>query len=96
MAFEWDEQKRAANLEKHGIDFELARRIFDAAVLEGPDNRREYGEPRIAAYGVAREILLFVIYTWRDGNRRIISARKASTEERRIYDMHLTKKGRKT
>lgn len=85
MLFEWDEQKRAANLVKHRIDFELARKIFDGATLEGPDNRQDYGERRIGAYGLAEGDVLFVVYTWRGNSRRLISARKAGADEKETY-----------
>ena len=83
--FEWDERKRTTNLVKHGIDFELARLIFDGPILEAPDDRRNYGEPRIGAYGQAKGMVLFVIYTWRGSKRRLISARKAGRYEADIY-----------
>ena len=85
MLFEWDEQKRAANLAKHGVDFEAAKLIFDGVTLEFPDNRRDYGEPRIGAFGVVQGEVLFVVYTPRGDSRRLISARKAGTYERQIY-----------
>jgi uncharacterized protein (DUF4415 family)/uncharacterized DUF497 family protein len=50
MAFEWDAAKNAANIAKHGIDFEDAIRIFDGPVLEKADARRDYGEARIIAF----------------------------------------------
>jgi uncharacterized DUF497 family protein len=83
--FEWDERKRLTNLAKHGVDFEVARLIFNGPILEGPDNRRNYGERRVGAYGEARGLVLFVIYTWRGRRRRLISARKAGTHEQEIY-----------
>jgi uncharacterized protein (DUF4415 family)/uncharacterized DUF497 family protein len=52
MRLEWDEAKRAANLAKHGIDFSLAEQFdFESAKI-GPDERRDYGEPRDIALGV--------------------------------------------
>ncbi len=63
MLIEWDEPKRAVNLEKHGVDFELARLIFDGPTLEGADTRHDYGEPRIGAYGAIGDQVFFVIYT---------------------------------
>lgn len=51
LPFEWDERKRAANLVKHGVDFELAKLIFEGPTLEGPDDCRDYGEPRLAPSG---------------------------------------------
>jgi uncharacterized DUF497 family protein len=53
MSFAWDEAKRRSNLEKHGVDFGLARSIFNGPALQGPDDRRDYGKARFAAYGVA-------------------------------------------
>jgi uncharacterized DUF497 family protein len=85
MSFEWDEAKREANIQKHGVDFVLAKAIFDGPTVETQDSRRDYGEPRIGAYGVAGETVLFVIYTWRANRRRLISARKAGTYERDLY-----------
>jgi len=93
MPFEWDDQKRVANLEKHGIDFKFARLIFDGPTLEGPDNRHDYGERRIGAYGVANGEALFVIYTWRGDSRRLSSARKAGTHEREAYLSRITIEG---
>jgi uncharacterized DUF497 family protein len=85
MSSEWDEAKREANIQKHDVDFVLAAKIFDGRTVEALDTRRDYGEPRIGAYGVAEEIVLFVIYTWRGNRRRLISARKAGAYERLAY-----------
>src|SRR5215475_9475847 len=85
MSFEWDERKRVTNLAKHAVDFELAKLIFDGPTLEGPDDRRNYGERRIGAYGEAKGLVLFVIYTWRGRRRWLIRARKAGTHEQEIY-----------
>ena len=83
--FEWDEEKRLVNLAKHGIDFERATRIFDGPTLESPDERRDYGEQRIGAYGMADGEVLFVVYAGRGNRRRLISARKAGSYEREAY-----------
>jgi uncharacterized protein len=89
MVFEWDAAKNAANLEKHGIDFEDAIGIFDGPVLEQPDDRRDYGEQRIVAFGVVEDRELAVVYTIRGTHRRIISARRADRNERKEYrDTH--------
>ena len=58
---------------------------MDGPTLEGPDDRRNYGERRIGAYGEAKGLVLFVIYTWRGRRRWLISARKAGTHEQEIY-----------
>ncbi len=90
--FEWDEQKCASNLVKHGVDFERAKLIFEGPTLEGADER-EYGEKRIGAYGTVDNEVFFVTYTWRGNRRRIISARRARTNEQRNYAARIAKTG---
>jgi uncharacterized protein len=85
MTFEWDAAKSAANLAKHGIDFEDAIGIFDGPVLEMADARRDYGEARIVAFGVVDDRELAVVYIGRGERRRIISARRAHSRERKAY-----------
>jgi len=87
--FEWDERQRGANIAKHAVDFVRAALIFDGPIIEGPDDRRNYGEQRIGAYGEAGGDVLFVIYTWRGNKRRLISARKAGSHERERYDAEI-------
>ena len=87
--FEWDEQKRDANLVKHGVDFERAQLIFDGATIEIPDARHDYGEQRIGVYGEFGGDVFFVVYTWRCENRRLISERKAGANEREKYYTHI-------
>jgi uncharacterized DUF497 family protein len=83
--FEWDPRKNAANIAKHGIDFEDAIGIFERAVLEFEDTRRHYGERRLVAVGVIGGSAVTVVYTPRGGNLRIISARRARRHERAAY-----------
>jgi hypothetical protein len=86
MPFEWDERKRRTNLEKHGVDFAAATKVFeDPNLLERLDRQRDYGEPRFQAIGVAGDVVLFVAYTLRSGKIRIISARRATRNERKRY-----------
>jgi len=87
--FEWDPRKRRSNLAKHGVDFLGAARIFDGPVLQKRDNRRDYGEARIIAFGAVEGAVLAVVFTWRGANRRLISARAASREERDQYAARL-------
>lgn len=87
MSFEWDPDKNNANIIKHKISFEDAKDIFSGYVMETEDPRA-YGEPRLWAIGETSEVVLFVVYTWRGQNRRIISARQASRKEREIYYGH--------
>src|SRR5436190_1615519 len=87
VQFEWDPAKAARNLQERGIDFVDAIEIFgDPDRSEFPDERRDYGEQRIRVIGqVADRVVLAVVYTDRNRTKRIISARRASRRERRIY-----------
>ncbi|NCQ71388.1 MAG: BrnT family toxin [Microcystis aeruginosa Ma_QC_Ca_00000000_S207] len=85
MEIEWDNNKAASNLIKHKIDFEDAKNIFlDPNRLERED-KRDYNEPRIQVIGIVNQVVLFVVYTKRNGRYRIISARRANKNERRQY-----------
>jgi len=86
---DWDSRKRESNLTKHGIDFaDLANIFKDPNLVEQIDSRRDYGETRRQAIGQIEGRVLFVVYTWRGGVRRLISARRATREERKIYEAH--------
>ena len=74
MLFEWDERKRLANLEKHGIDFRDAKEIWQGHVLEAPSEQPEHEEQRHLAYGLLEGRLIAVVFTWRGEFRRLISA----------------------
>ena len=85
MEIEWDNNKAASNLIKHKIDFEDAKNIFlDPNRLERED-KRDYDETRIQVIGIVNQVVLFVVYTQRNGRYRIISARKANKNELRQY-----------
>jgi len=85
-AYEWDEAKREANLVKHGVDFMDALEVFaDPLRVERVNQRREYAEERREVVGMVRDQMLFVVYTLRGEVRRLISARRASRNERRAY-----------
>jgi hypothetical protein len=87
MQFEWDEDKSAANVAKHGVSFAAAARIFDAPVFTALDDRRDYGEVRKNSIGQVDGILYLVVtHTDRDERIRIISARPAKRSERQRYD----------
>ena len=84
MYYEWDEQKCRENLAKHGIDFAEVEVAFQwlTAVIE-PSPR--YGEMRWRAIGHIGARLHTVIYAMRDDNIRIISLKRASAGDVRIY-----------
>lgn len=88
--FEWDEEKRRHNIEKHGVDFLDAILIFENPVIEAEDIRREYEETRIQALGYVDHEYFLVIYTWRGARRRIISAWKVDDNGKRRYQERLS------
>ena len=82
---EWDDEKAEINKAKHGISFNAASLVFaDKHRLERLDASHGGAEKRWIVLGKAKEIL-FVVYTERNEASRIISARKANAEERKIY-----------
>lgn len=85
MEFEWDEEKRQSNLQKHGVDFIRACQIFEGYTVEFEDSRYNYGEERFIAIGQTGGQVFTVVYTLRGEVIRLISARKATKNERRIY-----------
>ena len=84
-SFAWHEPKRQSNLVQHGIDFEDAKEIWQGEVFEIPSEQDEHGEQRHIAYGVLEGRIIAVVFTWRGAVRRLISARRARTYERRRY-----------
>lgn len=85
MRFEWDENKRLANLQKHGIDFADVWLIFDYDVASDFDNRFDYDEIRYLTLGLLRGEVIVVAHTENNEIFRIISARKAEKYEQEIY-----------
>ena len=93
MNFEWDEAKNERNISKHGFDFADARRV-----MLGPlpfyarlDHREDYGEDRWQGIGILDGIVVVVIiFTEPITNVvRIISMRKATKEERKLYEKRI-------
>jgi uncharacterized DUF497 family protein len=85
IKFEWDSEKERINGEKHGIDLETVKEVFDDPFrIEQNDVEHSGQEDRWRILGKAGDVL-FVVYTERGDNTRIITARIAEPEERRIY-----------
>lgn len=92
MQFEWDENKNAQNLKKHGISFEEAQEIFDGIVFTAIDERFDYGEIREISIGAIQNVVIVtVVHTERNQFIRIISARKATRQERETYYDYLAR-----
>ncbi|HEX8707326.1 MAG TPA: BrnT family toxin [Pyrinomonadaceae bacterium] len=88
MRFEWDDEKAASNLEKHGVSFGEATEVFyDPNALEGYDTRHSMNEARFFIIGLSSRRLLYVVYAEREGETiRIISARRAVQKEQEDYE----------
>ena len=87
MEYDWDPEKAAANLTKHGINFVAALAVFDDQRHFIEDSTKpEYGETRRIAIGVMADgRLVTVVFTDRGEVKRIISVRTARNYERRKY-----------
>ena len=90
IRFEWDVRKAAANLRKHGVSFEEARSVFlDEDALLRPDEGHSEDEDRFLLLGLSGRLRTVVVchcYRQEDEVIRLISARKANSDERRQYD----------
>ncbi len=85
MEFEWDESKRISNLRKHGIDFLDVAAVFGRSIVTISDDRFDYGEERFVTFGLLQGRVVAVVHTESQDCIRIISARKASKYEQKIY-----------
>ena len=85
MEFEYDPNKSASNLRKHGIDFDCAQRLWDAQTVEVPC-RGDFGEARFAVFGLIERKHWTAIVTYRGEAIRIISVRRSRKKEAAYYD----------
>ena len=90
IRFEWDEAKNRSNRKKHGIDFETAQLVFEDPHCISFVERVSNGEERWHAIGsIENIIVIVVVHTYReealDEVIRIISARRATRHERKLY-----------
>ncbi|RFC62492.1 BrnT family toxin [Fulvimarina endophytica] len=86
MDFEWDDRKAELNVRKHAVRFETAAAVFsDPFRLIFEDDRFVYDEVREIAIGMVGTRLYVVVFTEVPDAIRIVSARKASDRERKIY-----------
>jgi uncharacterized DUF497 family protein len=88
MDFEWDPEKAAENLKKHGVSFDEAASIFgDPLALTFDDPDHSGAEDRLITFGQSlQQRLLIVSHTLRDPRIRIINARLMTRRERKIYE----------
>jgi hypothetical protein len=92
LRWTWDSNKDRVNKRKHGVSFETAQLVFnDPLALSRPDTTA--GEERWQTVGTIGHVAVFVVHTWPDVSSssgeevgRIISSRKATTQERKAYE----------
>lgn len=90
MRFEWDENKRLANIKKHGIDFVDVPAMFDDDIVTVIDERFDYGETRYQTLGLLKSRVIMVVHTESETVIRLISARKANKHEEKTYFSEIT------
>jgi uncharacterized protein len=91
IEFEWNTDKATSNLQRHDISFEVACEVFFDPFLKVEDAGIVEGEPREAVIGRTVDWkLLFVVYVVRAESVRIISARFATTTEKKSYEISRT------
>ena len=89
LTFEWDSNKAASNLEKHGVSFEEAKTIFSddyARLIADPDHSDDEDRFIILGNSIQARILVVCHCVREHDSIRIISARKADKRERKTYE----------
>jgi uncharacterized protein len=84
--FVWDDKKARENRRKHGIAFEEACEVLFDPFRQGGDASENFEERQFVIGFSLKRRMLFVVYTERGVRTRIISARKATNEERKTYE----------
>ncbi len=88
MGITWHEDKRQQNLSKHGIDFTLAHKVFAGSTFTFEDRRIDYGEQRFVTIGLLDNVVV-IVHTESVHEIRIISMRRATKNEQRLYFKNL-------
>jgi uncharacterized DUF497 family protein len=89
MLIEFDPAKDAKNVADRGISLARAAELFQGVYVAAEDDRRDYGETRMIAFGRIDGRLHVCIYTDRGDVRRIISLRKANGREKARFDRQI-------
>ncbi|HYP32883.1 MAG TPA: BrnT family toxin [Burkholderiaceae bacterium] len=85
VGFDWSDAKRASNIERHGLDFVDAERVFSGLTFTFEDDRFDYGEQRFVTLGLLDGVRVSLVHTETSHEIRVISFRKATAREARIY-----------
>ena len=89
MRFIWDEPKRQANLNKHGVDFTDAERVFAGPTFTFEDDREDYGEQRWVTLGLLGVQVVVIVHTETEEDIRVISIREANNDEQLLFFTNL-------
>ncbi|MBX3040393.1 MAG: BrnT family toxin [Bdellovibrionaceae bacterium] len=91
MRYEWDSSKEKANIKKHGVSFEDAKQALNCGLVVVLKEDTDSGEERYVYLGICKKlnVLVVVVAYPEDEVTRIISARKATKGERKIYEAQL-------
>ena len=91
VRFQWDQKKDEANQQKHGLSFDKAEELFTSDdYLEIHDEEHSVDEDRFIAIGAIRVGIIVVVFTEREEDIiRILSARKATKKEARLFYQYL-------
>ena len=85
MNFTWDEAKRQSNLQKHGLDFADAAKVFGGPLVLFEDKRQDYNEQRVICIGLLDHLVVLIVHVESDQDIRVISMRKADSDETDLY-----------
>jgi len=85
MKFTWDEQKRKKTLSDRGLDFADAHKVFSGPVFTFEDERFDYGETRLVSIGLLDDQVVVIVHTETAKEIRVISMRKGTANEQKIY-----------
>jgi uncharacterized DUF497 family protein len=90
LEFEWDGHKAVENLKNHRVSFDEAKSVFnDPLLLTFPDPEHSDEEHRSINIGISSHSrVLLVVFTDRKGKVRVISSRKATAKERKLYETY--------
>jgi uncharacterized DUF497 family protein len=89
MRYTWHEAKRRKNLNKRGLDFADAGKVFSGPTFTFEDNRMNYGEQRWVTLGLLGEKVVVIVHTEADEEIRGVSMRKANKNEQPLFFRNL-------
>lgn len=89
MDFTWAEAKRRSNLQKHGLDFGDAEKVFAGPTLTEEDKRDYQGEQRFNTIGLLGVTVVVIVHTETESEIHVISMREAENHEIRKFFSYL-------